>query len=447
MWFNQWGRVWLGAPRTRHVSRRQRPRCACVRLRLEQLEDRTLPSNFTAASVSDLIADITAANAAGGTNTITLSAPTSNRYVLTAVDNTTDGPTGLPVVAKDNLTIIGSGDTIERSTASGTPDFRLFDVASHASLTLETLTLQNGLEDGSGSSAQGGAIYNQGTLVLSAVSVQGNSAQGSDATKKGNPGSDAEGGGIWSNGTVTLENSTVVEDNLAVGGMGGVARQQFGTPGNGGNGYGGGLYVAGGTVSIASSTISNNKAQGGTGAAALTLSTGGTGGTGSGGGVYVDAGTATLTGDTLDSNTAQGGEGGLGNSLADAGNGGNSFGGSLDAVGGTVTLCGDTLEGNAAVGGSACNGGCGLNGGNAYGGGVYAAGASVTLSNDTVEFNAARGDGANLGQGFGGGIYIVSRATVYIDSFTVAHTINNTDSSGLNGPTANINGTYILQNC
>jgi hypothetical protein len=50
-------------------------------------------------------------------------------------------------------------------------------------------------------------------------------------------------------------------------------------------------------------------------------------------------------------------------------------------------------------------------------------------------------------QGFGGGIYIVSGATVYLDSFTVTNTINNTDGSGLNGPTANIDGTYLLRNC
>jgi hypothetical protein len=36
---------------------------------------------------------------------------------------------------------------------------------------------------------------------------------------------------------------------------------------------------------------------------------------------------------------------------------------------------------------------------------------------------------------------------VYTDSFTVANTLNNTDSSGTNGSPANIDGTYILQNC
>jgi hypothetical protein len=82
-------------------------------------------SNLNAATVCDLIADINAANKAGGSNTITLTAPTTSPYVLTAVDNTTDGATGLPVISvgnkktgADNLTIVGNSDIIERSTAS-----------------------------------------------------------------------------------------------------------------------------------------------------------------------------------------------------------------------------------------------------------------------------------------------------------------------------------------
>jgi hypothetical protein len=142
---------------TRRRPIRRSPQAS--RLRLEQLEDRTVPSNFNAATVSDLIADINAANIQGGANTITLVAPTTSPFVLTAVDNTTDGATGLPVIAaNDSLTIIGNGDMIDRSTAAGTPAFRLFDVASGAALTLENLTLQGGQAYGSGVSAWGGAI-------------------------------------------------------------------------------------------------------------------------------------------------------------------------------------------------------------------------------------------------------------------------------------------------
>src|SRR6516164_5185481 len=104
---------WLGltaaAPRKTPPGRRP----ARHRPLLEVLEDRTLPSSFTAGTVADLIADINAANAGGGSNTITLVAGTT--FTLTVVDNTTDGPTGLPVIAANNaLTIVGNGDSIQR---------------------------------------------------------------------------------------------------------------------------------------------------------------------------------------------------------------------------------------------------------------------------------------------------------------------------------------------
>jgi hypothetical protein len=195
MWFKQWYRSWRNQPGSRSpVGSGCSPR-KHVRLTVEQLEGRMLLSSYSALTVSDLIADINAANKAGGSNTITLTAPTTSPYVLTAVDNTADGANGLPVIANhDNLTIIGNGDTIERSTASGTSAFRLFDLAKGGSLTLQNLTLQNGLASGSGSSAEGGAIYNHGSLVLTGVTVQGNKAQGSNATKSGQAGQDGSGG-------------------------------------------------------------------------------------------------------------------------------------------------------------------------------------------------------------------------------------------------------------
>jgi hypothetical protein len=173
-----------------------------LRPNLEQLEDRTLPSNYTASTVADLINDISAANKAGGTNTITLAANTT--FDLTAVNDTTDGPTGLPVIKKgDSLTITGQGsDVIQRDTAASA--FRLFDVASGATLTLSNLMLQNGLAYGSGSAADGGAIYNQGSLTLNGVTVQNNTAQGANGisattdTGNGTNGYDGAGGGIWS---------------------------------------------------------------------------------------------------------------------------------------------------------------------------------------------------------------------------------------------------------
>src|SRR5262245_20696791 len=84
-----------------------RHRPAHCRLSLEALEDRTLLNSYLAATTADLINDINLANQAGGTNTITLTAPPSSPYTLTTFDNTIDGATGLPVIAAgDNLTIV-----------------------------------------------------------------------------------------------------------------------------------------------------------------------------------------------------------------------------------------------------------------------------------------------------------------------------------------------------
>jgi hypothetical protein len=134
-----------------------------MRLRVKQLEDRTVPTGFTAWSVARLIAEINAANSAGGANTIRL-VPGAT-FTLTAVDNTTHGATGLPVIAaNDTLTIVGNGDTIQRSTAAGTPAFRVFDVASGASLTLKDMTVQDGLAQGDGSGASSAEFHRSGSV-------------------------------------------------------------------------------------------------------------------------------------------------------------------------------------------------------------------------------------------------------------------------------------------
>jgi hypothetical protein len=283
-----------------------------VRLRVKQLEDRTVPSSFTAGTVADLIADINAANTAGGSNTITLVAGTT--FTLTAVDNTTDGATGLPVVAANNtLTIVGNSDTIERSTASGTPAFRLFDVASGASLSLENMSVQNGLAHGSGLAAEGGAMLNQGSLTLSGVTVQNNTAQGYTG---GYTGGNAAGGGIYSSGSLTVQNSTI-QNNQALGGAG--ASANFFGGGGGGSAFGGGMYISGGTATLTRVTVSSNTARGGDGgrggceaggSGTLRDTPGGAGGNGLGGGLYVAGGTIDVHNDTVSANTAAGGAGG-----------------------------------------------------------------------------------------------------------------------------------------
>jgi hypothetical protein len=277
----------VNRPRTRRQAWPQAGRRHRARLGVEQLEDRLTPSNFTAATVSDLITDINAANRQVGTNTITLTAPSASPYLLTAVDNTTNGANGLPVIAKhDTLTIVGNGDTIERSTAVGTPEFRILNVGNGGSLTLQSLTLQNGFAFGSGSWAEGGAIFNQGTLDLNAVTVQNNIAEGQQGSSgigsNATAGQSAAGGGIYSSGALMLEDGTIVQNNQAIGGFGGVIVSFYGHGGRRpcGSGLGGGVYVAGGTATLTNTTVTSNSAK--------TFPGYGGGGLYEGGGLYID---------------------------------------------------------------------------------------------------------------------------------------------------------------
>src|SRR5262249_25132916 len=112
------------------VAARATPR---VRLSVEPLEDRAVPASWTASTVAELVQRINDATALTGPDIITLTAGAT--YTLTAVNNTTygpnglsDGPNGLPVITDSyGLTIVGQGATVERSTATGTPAFRLLE--------------------------------------------------------------------------------------------------------------------------------------------------------------------------------------------------------------------------------------------------------------------------------------------------------------------------------
>jgi hypothetical protein len=157
----------------------------------------------------------------------------------------------------------------------------------------------------------------------------------------------------------------------------------------------GGAIANDGTATISNTTLSNNSAAS------------------SGGGIFNNgSGTLIVTGSTLSGNSA----------------GGSVFGGvggGIDSRG-ALTVSGCALSGNsAAEGGGIC---VAFNG-------TYS---TATLTNDTVTTNTARNY-------VGGGLFIASGVTVSLDSFTVANILNNTDSSGLNGPTANIDGSYTLR--
>jgi hypothetical protein len=271
---------------------------------VERLEPRRLFASFTAASVTELISDINAANAAGGSNAITLSA--GSTFDVNAADNSTDGPNGLPVVvAGDELTIIGNGDAIQRSKTRTTPVFRFFEVAPGGTLSLNNLTLSGGFATyftiPSEPQVAGGAILSRGTLNLDGVTVQNCTVQAT-----GGYTNLAAGGAIYSSGTLAIANSKI-QNNQALGSAGESFYYSFG-----GLAEGGGVY-AGGGASLTNTTVTSNVARGGNGAdgyrqKGLGIFAGGRGGDAFGGGVA--GGNLTLRGCTVTGNTASGGAGG-----------------------------------------------------------------------------------------------------------------------------------------
>ncbi len=98
---------------------------------------------------------INTANTNGEDDTIQLAA--NGTYTLTASDN---GVNGLPQLGADGghkLTLQGNGATIQRSSAGGTPSFRIFYINSLADVVISGLTMNNG-----GFGMNGGAIYING---------------------------------------------------------------------------------------------------------------------------------------------------------------------------------------------------------------------------------------------------------------------------------------------
>jgi hypothetical protein len=353
MLFSSWlrnGKRFAPAARRRtQPSPRQRAGC---RPGLEALEDRWLPSGLpypTAATVSQLIADINYADKAGGAFTANLKVNTT--FDLKSVNNTTNGANGLPVIGGTkavDLTIVGNGDAIERiANRSGSNAFRLFNVAPGDSLTLDHVTLQGGWASGSGAAGDGGAIYNQGTLTVSNGTLSGNFAR--------------YGGGIYNaSGTVTVSYSTL-SDIYNAGGSATVGTSTL---------YA--IYNSGGTVTVSYSTLPSGGIDNASGTMTVSNSTVSGGSATYGGGIY-NAGTLTVSNSTISGNTARFG-GGIFNS-------------------GTLTLSGSTVTGNSAIHAD-------------YpwslgdGGGIYNWGGTVTISGSIVSANT--GDAL---MGSGGGIF------------------------------------------
>jgi hypothetical protein len=186
-------------------------------------------------NVACLVAAIRSANGLAEPSIISLAEGT---YTLTAVDNDTDGPNGLPSVTQ-TLMIQGTdaqSTIIERM--ANAPNFRLMHVAPTGALTLQRLTMRRGIAPPTATFtvARGGGILNNGgTVIVHHSRLTGNGARG------------VRGGGMFNNGGVMILIGSTLAENIASG------ADPFASA------YGAGLATNGGSVTISDSTIVDNQ--------------------------------------------------------------------------------------------------------------------------------------------------------------------------------------------
>ncbi|MFB9836789.1 hypothetical protein [Actinoallomurus acaciae] len=188
--------------------------------------------------------------------------------------------TGLPTITGDVTLLGGPGTTIRRAPAAAA--FRVLDVAAGARLSLAGIAILNGSTSG-----LGGGIQNAGRLVLSRVTIAGNTA-GSGGAIAGLAGSRTTvsrsalqqnattgvgGGGMLNSGTAVLY-ATAVRYNTAPVNGGGVNTQPNGATQlirttverNVSGGLGGGLSNLGNTT-LSHTRVQFNRASAGGGIA------------------------------------------------------------------------------------------------------------------------------------------------------------------------------------
>jgi hypothetical protein len=275
LWTRQLDRWLLLTPSLRAQAKpRRRAATRPYRPILEKLELRLVPTTqtFNPGDTAALIQDLQAASNSPSVTTIINLQPNTT-YTLTAVNNFWYGPDGLPPI-DSHVIIHGNGATIQ---CSGTAPFRLFYVS-------------------------GGMELPAGSLMMDKVTLKGGVAKGGDSL--GGGGGLGAGGAIFNQGTLNLTDVTLT-NNEAAGGGGGV-----GGFGNGGGGMGGDADSAG---------------DGGGFGGSLSGTFGGLGGKGGGSGVFPGGGGGFLTGANGGNGTstnvgAGGGLGGFGSS-GDGGSG------------------------------------------------------------------------------------------------------------------------------
>ncbi len=331
-------------------------------------------------------------------------------------------PPGQTIEILTNLTVDGGTNNV---IFSGSNVTRIFHVHAKATNTLVNLQLYNGC------STLGGAIFNEGALVVSNCVFAGNVAtntagvNGKDGAKNGNgtpgtSGAGAVGGAIYSKGPLTILFSTFTNNTAKAGngGNGGNGITQFvfggdgGDGGNGGAANGGAVYSLGSSNFVFATLFENNNCVSGAGGlggspGAASFSgqngKGGIGGTGYGGAFFC-GGVLRMGASFFQANSVTAG--------ASAPGQGGAVGGS--ALGGAIyvnALAAASLITNCTMLGNSCAGGLGGNalgslanagaGGGAFGGAWGGGAAGVIVVNCTIATNLVKAGAKGVAQGGG----------------------------------------------
>ena len=224
------------------------------------------------------------------------------------------------LVTHTDVTITGTGSS--KSLVSNDKAHRVFDISSlTAQVAMTGFAIVNGAALGAPAETQGGGIRNFGSLTLTDMDLQSNSA--------------SFGGGIADFGTLVLNRGTVVSANTA--GVGG-GLAEFGKLTSTGDVFSSNRGGAGGNLAVDFARNAQGQiVRNGTAAVVGATIAGGVAGLGGlGGGAFVNAGgSATFAGTTF-----------VGNAVVAEGLGG--VGGAIENECGALTLTNDTLDANTA---------------------------------------------------------------------------------------------------
>lgn len=378
------------------------------------------------AAAATLTVTNTADSGAGSLRQAILDAASGDTINFSLPANSTITLTSVELAVNKSLTITGPGAdmlTVQRSTAGGTPSFRILHFSGVSDITISGLTISNGstgISDGGGmlndsggtvnitdctlssnstTSGNGGCLSNTGTMTVANTTFTANSSTSgdggaidnegnldvTDSIVIGNSSTTGDGGGVSNNGSMTLTGCDV-SDNQATDGGNGAGLFNFGpvtitgcTFGNNvatGGGNGGGLFDNDVSTSTDTTFIGNSTVGGGNGGGVYgtdttilnnsTIRDNVAGDGGSGGGVY-NVETTDLTNCTIS-----------GNSTVDGGSGGG-----VDNDGGTVNVTNCTVSNNSTTGGGS-------------GGGIAAIFGSTLIKNTIVALNTTDFSGPDV---------------------------------------------------